>query len=208
MSESGRRKNVLILAEGYEEKPYIDKILSFPNINLKTYYFPPAINVKGNGKIVARYQYEIQRGFNDVILVFCDADKGSSQFLNIVNDIGEKFFVDKKYGLEVFIFANPVTLQIVLSHFGDVMLKNVSKKKNADIVEKLTGVANYDAKEEQIESIINQIHFISIDILKKRLKIISTDFRIIPSTNFLHFLELFESDDCGWIDSINSLRKK
>jgi uncharacterized Rmd1/YagE family protein len=208
MSEFGRRKNVLILAEGYEEKPYIDKILSFPNVNLKTYYFPPVINVKGNCKIVARYQYEIQRGFNDVILVFCDADKGSSQFLNIVNEIGEQFFIDKKYGLKVFIFANPVTLQIVLSHFGDVILKKVSKKKNADIVKKLTGIANYDAKEKQIKSIIEQIHFSSIDILKERLRIISTDFMNIPSTNFLHFLELCESGDCGWIDAINSLRKK
>ena len=27
------KRNILIIAEGYEEKPYIDKLLSFPNIN-------------------------------------------------------------------------------------------------------------------------------------------------------------------------------
>ena len=55
----GRRKNVLIIAEGYEEKPYIDKILSFPNINKDVYNFGPTVNAKGNGNIVARYQFEI-----------------------------------------------------------------------------------------------------------------------------------------------------
>ena len=97
MSDFARRNNVLIIAEGYEEKPYIDKILSFPNINKTVYSFAPSINVKGSGNIPARYQYEIQRGFYDVILVFCDADKGSEQFLNLVYSIGEKFFTDREY---------------------------------------------------------------------------------------------------------------
>ena len=80
MSDFGRRKNVLIIAEGFEEKPYIDKILSFPNINKTVYSFAPTINAKGSGNIQARYQYEIQRDFFDVILIFCDADKGSEPF--------------------------------------------------------------------------------------------------------------------------------
>ena len=37
MNEEKRRKNVLILAEGFEEKPYIDKVLSFPNIRKEAY---------------------------------------------------------------------------------------------------------------------------------------------------------------------------
>ena len=140
MGEFIRKKNILIISEGFEEKPYIDKILFFPNINKTVYNFPPSVNAKGNGRIFARYQYEIQRGFYDLILVFCDADKGSEQFLSIVHEIGEKFFSSKERGFEVFIFANPVTLQIVLSHFGDVSLTKVAKKSNADAVEKLTGI--------------------------------------------------------------------
>ncbi len=207
MSEGKRKKNVLIIAEGQEEKPYIDKILSFPNINKNVYFFAPTVNVKGNGNISARYQFEIQRGFSDIILIFCDADKGSEQFLSIVHEIGEKFFSNKEDGIKVFLFANPVTLQIILSHFGDVSLTKVDKKKNAPQVQTLTGVKNYDAKEEQIKAITDRIRFRSLEDFKKRLAKLSTDFRDVPSTNFLTFLERFESEDPSWIDEINELRK-
>ena len=204
----GRRKNVLIIAEGYEEKPYIDKILSFPNVSREAYYFAPAVNVKGSGNIPARYQFEIQRGFYDIILVFCDVDKGSEEFRSLVNSIGEGFFANPKDAMEVFIFANPVTLQIVLSHFGDVCLTKVSKKANAKEVERLTGIRDYDAKQDQIAEIIGKIHFSSIAEFKKRLEAMSTDWNDIPSTNFLLFLERFESEETEWVDKINELRRR
>jgi len=208
MNEFRARKNVLIIAEGFEEKLYIDKLLSFPKINKKVYHFADTVNVKGNGNIPARYQYELQRGYYDVILVFCDADRGRKQFVNLVETIGENFFADKSNGIKVFIFANPVTLQIVLSHFGTVALKNVAKKINAKTVEKMTGIKNYRASQAQIEEMVNKIHSNSVDKFKQNLQKISRDFNEIPSTNFLTFLERFESDDTSWIDDINSLRKK
>ena len=207
MSEFVRKKNILIISEGFEEKPYIDKILSFPNINKDVYNFPPSVNAKGNGKIFARYQYEMQRGFYDLVLVFLDADRGSEQFFSIVNEIGEKFFSSKEDGLNVFIFANPVTLQIVLSHFGDVSLTKISKKLNADNVEKLTGISNYDASQQQIEKMIGMIHYSSMNEFKKRLSVISNDFNDLPSTNFLLFLNRFENSDTSWVDDINKLKK-
>lgn len=208
MSEFVRKKNILIISEGFEEKPYIDKILSFPNINKDVYNFPPSVNAKGNGKIFARYQYEIQRGFYDLILVFCDADKGSEQFISIVYEIGEKFFSSKEDGLNVFIFSNPVTLQIVLSHFGDVSLTKVSKKSNADTVESLTGIKNYDASQERIDEMIGKIHYSSMKDLKERLSVVSDNFNDLPSTNFLLFLNRFENNDTSWVDDINHLKKQ
>lgn len=62
--------------------------------------------------------------------------------------------------MEVFIFANPVTLQIVLSHFGDVNLTKVGKKSNAAAVEDLTGIKNYEARKEQISEMISKIHLV------------------------------------------------
>ena len=199
-----RKRNVLIIAEGYEEKPYIDKLLSFPNINKDVYHIFPAVNAKGSGNIFARYQYEFQRNFYDLVLIFCDVDKGSEEFLQLVDKIGA-FFIDKKSATEVFIFANPVTLQIVLSHFGDVSITSVSKKNNAPYVETLTGIKNYDAKDEQIKELIGKINYQSLPAFKKRLLNISTDFKDIPSTNLLTFLERFEQDDSSWIDDIISL---
>ena len=109
--------------------------------------------------------------------------------------------------MKVFIFSNPVTLQLVLSHFGDVLLAKVSKKGNSEEVKRLAGVENYDAEQEQIKTIINKIHFNTIEDFKNRLAKLSTDFNDIPSSNFLIFLERFENNDTTWIDDINSLRK-
>ena len=165
MSEFARRKNILIIAEGFEEKPYIDKVLGFPNINKNVYNFADTINIKGNGNIPARYQYEIQRGFYDIILIFCDADNGSDQFVSLVDKIGETFFKNKENAIEVFIFANPVTLQIVLCHFGDVVLSKIGKKSNSEIVEELTGIVDYKANQNQIREMIDKIHFNSMHLL-------------------------------------------
>ena len=202
-----RRRNILIIAEGYEEKPYIDKLLSFPNINREVYNIHPAVNAKGSGNIFARYQYEFQRNFYDLVLIFCDADKGSEEFLKLVNQIGE-FFVEKENAMQVFIFANPVTLQIVLSHFGEVSIISVGKKSNAILVESLTGIQSYDAKTEQINELIGNIKYQSLDAFKERLKKISTNFKDIPSTNILSFIDRFERDDTSWIDNILALMNR
>lgn len=208
MSQNDRRRNILIISEGYEEKPYIDKVLSFPNINKSLYNIYPSINVKGNGNIPARFQYELQRGFFDAVLIFCDTDKGSAEFLSLLHKIGEQFFRNEEDAFEVFIFANPVTLQIVLSHFGDVCLTKVSKHNNARAVKELTGIENYNASQTQIKEMIEMIHYSSLDGFKERMKKISMDFNDIPSTNFLKFLERFESHDSTWIDRIKELRKE
>jgi len=207
MNSKAGKYNILILAEGYEEKPYLDKILSFPNINHELYCFGPVVNVKGNGNIVGRYQYEIQRDFYDVILIFCDADKGSEQFMDIVHSIGKTFFLSPEDGKKVFIFANPVTLQLVLSHFGDTKLIKVSKAENASEVERLTGIANYHAEQDQIDQIIGKITYSSLEGLKTRLRNLSEDIGTIPSTNFLRFLEWFEGNDDSWIEEIRKARK-
>lgn len=200
-------KNVLIIAEGYEEKVYLDKILSFPNINKDIYHFNAVINSKGSGNIKARYQYALQNGYYDIVLIFCDVDCMSESFLRLLSDIGE-FFVNKEDAIKVFVYANPVTLQIVLSHFGEVGLTNIGKKTNAPSVEALTGIKNYSAKEEQIKKMIGMIHYDSIPSLKERLKSISTNISDVPSSNFLLFLERFENDDNSWIEEIQSLMKQ
>lgn len=63
------KKRVLILAEGYEEKYHIDKLINFLCIS-KSYCFGQTINLKGNGQIIPRYQYLFQLNKYDLILVF------------------------------------------------------------------------------------------------------------------------------------------
>ena len=201
------KRNILIIAEGLEEKIYLDKLLCFPNINKDAYCFNAVVNSKGSGNIKARYQYAFQNGYYDVVLIFCDADRMSDDFVRLLNEIGE-FFENKADAMKVFIFANPVTLQIVLSHFGDVNLTSSGKKTNASIVKALTGISNYDAKEDQIRKMINSIRYDSLGDFKKRLGKISTDIKDVPSTNFLWFLIKFEGNDTSWVDDIIASLKK
>ena len=39
--------------------------------------------------------------------------------------------------------------------------------------------------------------------MKDNISLLSTDYLQVPSTNFLSFLNNFESDDTSWIDEIN-----
>jgi len=196
----GRKKQILILAEGFEEKPYLDKILFFPVIS-KEYVFK-VINVKGCGNIPGRYQNEYQGGRFELILVFCDADREIHDYDEIIKKVG-KNFDHPEFANLLFIFANPVTLQIVLSHFGKVNLTSIGKSKNAEKVKELVGIDNYSAKQEQIDTMMSKVTFKNYQQMKINLSDVSTSIKDVPSTNILQFLEWFESDDTSWIDNIN-----
>ena len=196
------KKSILILAEGFEEKPYIEKIISFPCIS-KNYHFSKVVNLKGNGNIISRYQYEFQTNKYDLVLVFADADKGSEQFIKIIESLGERLFGEKEKGGLIFMFVNPVTMQVVLSHLGEVSLTHKSKKANTTIIKDMTGIDNYTAKSDQIDAIIKMVKYSNYNDMKNRIRKLSEDYHDIPSTNILRFFENFENDDTTWIDEIN-----
>lgn len=199
------KRSILILCEGQEEWHYIKKLLSFRFYNSDLYSFAEPINVKGNENLFPRFQNEYNKNRYDIILLFCDGDNNSIQFQNIKKQIDENVFGASGMADKITIFVNPVTLQVVLSHFDDVKLTHKSKRINAEIVEKITGIKDYDARQEQIRDIVNQIHFSSLSSFKKRLQNTSSNPSDIPSTNLLLFLERFEGDDSSWIDEINRL---
>ena len=65
----------------------------------------------------------------ELILVFCDTDKEPyREYAQIKKKINQ-FLSKTKASDKLIIFANPCTMQIILSHFGDVSLKNQEKKR-------------------------------------------------------------------------------
>lgn len=96
-------------------------------------------------------------------------------------------------------------MQIILSHFGDVSLKNQGKKTNANIICELTGVNNYNAHENQITEICCKIFQRTYEPMKERIRKINNGDDVSASTNFIDFIEKFESDNAGWIQGINDL---
>lgn len=197
----GYKPTVCIICEGLEEKLYMDRLESLKKWN-QNYDFK-CINAKGASNVFSCYQNEYNNNRNWVTLVFCDTDKFPheeyAKTKKAINDFHNKRTLADK----ITIFANPCTMQIILSHFGDVSLTTQAKKTNAPKIEELTGVAGYGGHEGQIKMICGQITRTNYTQMKKRVSKINRDYFIPSSTNFITFINNFESEDSEWIKIIN-----
>lgn len=192
---------ICIICEGNEEYKYLEKLIDL-HVWSDTYSIF-LVNAGGNGNIPARYQDRYQSDSYDVVLVFCDTEKKPyEQYSDIKRKINEFHGVDNAAD-EVVIFANPCTMQIVIKHWTDEVLKTPAKPVNAPLIEKYTGVENYKAREDQIDAVMSNICTENYDQMKNRLKGTSTDDSKIGSTNILRLLGCLENKESKWIKHIN-----
>ena len=193
---------ICIICEGDEEYEYLEKLISL-DVWSKEYCFQLE-NAGGNGNIPARYQDKYQNGAYDLVLVFCDTDrKPYEQYVDI------KRKIDEFHGIEnaadrIVMFGNPCTMQIIIEHWGDVRLCSNNKKKNAPIIFDLTGIEGYKGRREQRRELFYQITKENYQEMKRRINEFPLDDAVVGSTNFGRFLEWFSSDECEWIQMINS----
>lgn len=173
-----RKAKLCILAEGYEEEAYLRKILSFPN-RLREKYEIVIINAKGRDKLINRYQIVFNSHIYQKIYIFGDGDNDPTYIKKTIDSIANI----RGDSEEVFIYVNPVTLQIVLSHFGEVHLTKVGKKSNAFEVERLTGIKNYSAREEQIKQMMDMIKYETVASMMLSINNLTDDYCEIPSSN-------------------------
>lgn len=104
---------------------------------------------------------------------------------------------------DIVIFGNPCTMQIILSHFAEEKLTTQSKSVNGEYIEKLVGIQNYKATEEQRKEFFSKIKRENYEVMKDNIAKLSTNDEEISSTNFLKFVQRFENEDDGWIEEIN-----
>ena len=193
---------ICLILEGYEEYIYFDKILKFPCFRSDLYDVKP-INAKTASNVPIIYQDELMKNIHELVLVVCDKDRVPTEYNGIINKLDLIHGAGK--GHYVVTFTCPCTLQVILSHFGDVSLKTQAKKAARSIVSDLTGVEGYDAHQEQLKEICNKIHYRTYNEMKMRIGQISTSPDDIPSTNMLELLCNLESEDDSWIAKINQL---
>jgi hypothetical protein len=191
---------VCLILEGYEEEYYFKKILDFPCF--KGTYEIKQINAKTASNIPAIYQQEYSKNKYAIVLVVCDKDRKPEQYDRIIEGIDS--ILGPGNAKEVVTFISPCTLQVILSHFGDVKLETQAKKTARPVVEALTGVKNYDAHKEQLDAICKQIYLRTYPEMKQRVASLSTDPNDLPSTNILALLGHLESSDVSWIERINT----
>ena len=201
-----RKHKICVICEGLEEVMYFDKLVSL-NVFSKKYEFI-LINAKSESKIFARFQNAYNNDAYELIIIFCDTDKYPYREYSLLKKKLNQFFDKRNVSQKLVIWANPCSMQIILSHFGDVKLEKQGKKTNAAVIEQMTGVSNYDGHEYQIREICRLIFQRSYSEMKKRLTEDDYDDERTGTSNICDFLVKFEDDNAGWIATINRYLEK
>ena len=192
---------IRVICEGLEEFEYFKRLLKL-NVWNEKYDFNP-INVNSASNIVLRFRDVYINEKNDAILIFCDTDKYPYREFQKIKDGINQMLGKRKVAEKIIVFANPCTMQIILSHFDEVHLKSQGKKTNAPVIQRCTGVEKYDAHKDQIANICKQIYRRSYEDMKERVNRINRPDSETCSTNFGTFLNRFESDDTKWVQEIH-----
>lgn len=148
-------RNICLILEGFEEYYYFKRILEFPCFNGT--YNVDIRNAKAASNIPSFFQAAYAKNFYEIVFVVCDKDRNPEQYVNIISKLDDILGPGK--AKEIVIFTCPCTLQVILSHFGDVQLTTQAKKAARDDVQRLTDVANYDAHQDQLKTICSKIHW-------------------------------------------------
>jgi len=197
------KHKICIICEGNEEFEYIKRLKELKVWNEQ--YEISLVNAEGNGNISARYQDCYQNGVYEAVLIFCDTDKKPyEQYDDIKRKINEFHGIENAAN-EIIIFGNPCTMQIILKHWTDEMLKSQAKQVNAPLIEKYTRVKGYKGKGNQIKEVMEQITSENYRVMCERLNLLEQNDSIIGSSNFSKIIEWFESENCEWIVKINEI---
>lgn len=191
--------SILIVCEGSEEYDYLEALKKCGvwsnklSIKLK--------NAKSINNILSQYQYEFANDNYDLIVVFCDTEVPPyDEFINLKKAINE--FHGKEVAEKIVFFTNPCSMQIILSHFNRVNLKSNSKTINSTLIQKLTGVKDYIATENQRTSIMKKINAKNYEVMKQNVAGLSSKCDKVPSTNILELFEQLEKNEGSWIQKL------
>lgn len=203
------KHRICIICEGDEDIGYMSRLKEIAEWNKKYEFI--LRNAHGESNIASLYQNLFQNDSYEVIIIFCDTDKNPHKQYKLLKEKLCNFHGIKDAKMltdNIIIFANPCTMQIILSHFGEVSLKKQGKKTNAAIIEKYTGVQNYDAHEDQIKDICSKIFRNSYKPMKERVMKMNGPDTESGNTNFIEYLNKFESDDNKWISKTKTALNK
>lgn len=187
---------ILIVCEGYEENDYLHRLKS---LNVWSHNFSVDIkNACSIDNIASIYQYNYEVNNYKLIVIFCDTEKAPYEKFRAMKD-KIKAFHNKKSIDSIVFFANPCTMQIILSHFASVSLKSNEKSKNANIIQKWTGVKNYVADENQRKAIMNKINVGNYNTMKINIAELPNVFEAIPSSNAIELFNGLDAGDNAWL---------
>lgn len=191
---------ILIICEGYEEYDYLTKLKGLGVWDDK--FSIDIENAKSIDNIFAKYQYKYANNNYKLVVIFCDTEMYPCEKFVALRKLIDEMHGNKASN-KILFFANPCTMQIILSHFAKVSLKTNSKSGNGVLISKYTGVCDYEATEKQRQQIFKKLNKINYQTMKNNLSGISENYTNVPSTNVSKLFDNLESYDKKWINSIN-----
>ena len=175
------KEDLYLVVEGEVDEIFLNKILSF---------FPTKYNVRvrvanGNGNIPIHVNILKKIYSYSQIMVMYDLDASNTK------DDLKRYLRNKQVSLkdEDIFFVNPCIEYLI------VLTKEVNKDKYTgkrdyqDLFKKYFGVSDYAGHIPQVEQIVEQLTVNDFDNLLDNLRKISSDDSVLPSTNFLKFIE-------------------
>lgn len=221
------QRRLHVICEGKEDKMYFDTL-----INLGVWNKDIIIDTEdamGNTNIKRRYESQVssretEEYFQtyidarrsedyDAVIIFCDtgaADNSRSRgvFRGILDKTNTHNGTTDETN-DVVYYANPVTMQIILSHFKKVSITSENKYDYEKLVYECCGVEDFASlhSEAKLNEIMKQINRDNYNNnLKENLKDAPKDYRILNSTNILDLFFKLESSDVTWIDKIGKTK--
>lgn len=176
-----QKEDLYLVVEGEVDEIFVNKILSF---------IPSKYNVRvrvanGNGNIPIHVNILKKIYSFSKIMVLYDLDANSN-----LDDI-KRYLKNKQVSLkddEIF-FVNPCVeyLIVLTKEFNTNKFRN--KRDYQELYKKYFGVSEYAGHIPQVEQIVDQLTITDYNNFIDNLKKVSNNDNILPSTNFIRFIE-------------------
>lgn len=204
LSNSSKLK-VKIICEGLEERQYINTLISFGKWNENLLVIP--LDAGGINNVYDLFSHEWLKGDGTkFIFILCDTGKEQKESRKVFLKIREKIDQDYKNHAsdKIVVFANPITMQIFLSHFTLPNVIHENKKENQEYIEKVSGVIGYKGRRESISKLMKQIRLAphSYETMRLNVKLLEGPYLKEGATNASMMFDHLEDDDTSWIDNI------
>ena len=198
-----KRTKICIICEGNEEERYINRLKE-----LRVWNDDYNVTVRNAGsidKIASEYEYAFSSVNYDIVLIMCNTEiPPYEKFIALKEKIDA--FHDAAVSDKIIFYANPCTMQLILSHFADIRLKTNNKSAIArDYLKKYCGLTEYRAREKELDAIMRKLTKENYCVMRKNLRNVPTTCDSMPGTNFLCLLAFLSDESHTWIDDINDL---
>ena len=175
------KEDLYLVVEGEVDEIFINKIISF----MPTKYNIRVRVANGNGNIPIHVNILKKIYSYSQIMVLYDLDASNNK------DDLKRYLKNKQVILkdEDILFVNPCIEYLIVLTKEVNTNKFKSKRDYQDLFKKYFGVSDYAGHIPQVEQIVEQLTIEDFNNLLDNLRKVSSDDMMLPSTNFLKFIE-------------------